>query len=350
MARRLLALVSLALIGCFGATGAQAKGIIGVRAGTGVTMPGSAYRYLAISPNSTPRVTLVERIDKRDGHVDRWWQLRGEYNIPAVAYDGSASGLSGDGGTLVLSRSSLTQGYPPKSTRLAILDIDRHLHHPNGGPRHAFTYVDLPGDFSVDAISPDGATAYLIHHFRGLAGRATYLSRYEVRALDLESGRLRLEPIVDPREADERMEGLPITRTTSPDGRWAYTLYDGNLYDNDGKAPFLHALDTVAGEAVCVDLPQLANLPRHLYYLLQLRRSGGDLEIWRRRPSPQRARMLLSIDTRSFAVQRPQALATASSGIDSWSLIFSLSTAGLLLLAWVGWRQRRPGDDGAAGR
>jgi hypothetical protein len=330
----------MALIACCGAAVAQAKGVIGVRAGNGVTVPGSPYRYLAISPNATPRLTLVERIDKRDGHVDRWWQLRGEYNVPAVAYDGSGSGLSADGGTLVLSRSSLAQGYPPKMTRLAILDVDRHLHHPNGGPRHAFDYIDLPGDFSVDAVSPDGATAYLIHHFRKLAGRATYLSRYEVRALDLKSGRLQPKPIVDPSEPDERMEGLPITRATSPDGRWAYTLYDGNLYDDDGEAPFLHALDTVAGEAVCVDLPQLAKLPRHLYYLLQLRRSGGDLEIWRRVPGPAKARVLLSIDTRSFAVQRPQPIATASTAGGPWTALGPLAVGGLLAVALVLWRRR----------
>ena len=51
-------------------------------------------------------------------------------------------------------------------------------------------------------------------------------------------------PIVDKSEPDERMAGLPITRQTTADGRWAYTLYDGA-----GKEPFVHALDTVNGEA-----------------------------------------------------------------------------------------------------
>lgn len=346
MTRRLLPLVSLALIGCLGATGVQAKGIVGVRAGTGVTMPGSAYRYLAISPNSTPRVTLVERIDKGDGHVDRWWQLRGEYNVPAVAYNGGASGLSGDGGTLVLSRSSLTQGYPPKSTRLAILDIDRHLHHPNGGPRHAFTYVDLAGDFSVDAISPDGSTIYLIRHFPNLTGPA-YVARYEVRAYDVKSGRLLPEPIVDPDEPEERMEGLPLYRATSPDGRWAYTLYDGN-----GEEPFIHALDTVAGSAVCIDLPQLETLPRRFYYLLQLqpREGGRELAVVRRVPGPSEPRTLLAVDTGSFEVSRPAPVATASSGIGPWPPVLALTAAAGLLLAWLGLRRRRAGgaSDGAS--
>ncbi len=311
MAKRSLPL-ALALIACCAAPAAQAKGIAGVRPGDGVTVPGSPYRYLALSPNSKPRVTLVERVDRRDGRVDRWWQLRGEYEVPAVAYDGSASGLSADGSTLVLARSSLTQPYPPKLTRLAVLDVDRHLHHPNGGPRRAFRYVDLPGDFSVDAISPDGATAYLVHRFRRLAGRATYLPRFEIRALDLESGQLQRPPVVDPGGPRERMRGLPITRATSRDGRWAYTLYDANLYDDDGRAPYLQALDTVAGRVVRVGLPQLASMPRHRYYLLALRQRRGELEIWRRTPGPGAARLLLKVDERSFDVRRPVPVATSS--------------------------------------
>src|ERR1044071_10353670 len=123
-AKGLLGLVLLALITYGGGATAEAKGLAGVRPGNGVTVAGSHYRYLAISPNATPRVTLVERIDKRDGRIDRWWQLRGEYEIPAVAYDGSASGLSADGDTLVLSRSSSPEEHPPRLTRLAVLDVN----------------------------------------------------------------------------------------------------------------------------------------------------------------------------------------------------------------------------------
>ena len=49
------------------------------------------------------------------------------------------------------------------------------------------------------------------------------------------------------------MRGYPLTRVASPDGRWAYTLYDGG-----GKHPFVHALDTLEGRAVCIDLPAFA--------------------------------------------------------------------------------------------
>ena len=45
------------------------------------------------------------------------------------------------------------------------------------------------------------------------------------------------------------MHGNPMTRATSADGRWAYTLYDGNGH------PFVHALDTAPATARCIDLP-----------------------------------------------------------------------------------------------
>jgi hypothetical protein len=38
---------------------------------------------------------------------------------------------------------------------------------------------------------------------------------------------------------------------TSPDGRWAFTLYAG------GDEAFIHALDTERATAVCIDLPMV---------------------------------------------------------------------------------------------
>ncbi len=43
-----------------------------------------------------------------------------------------------------------------------------------------------------------------------------------------------------------------MTRATSPDGGWEYTLYDGG-----GAHPFIHALDVVEGATVCIDLEML---------------------------------------------------------------------------------------------
>ena len=52
------------------------------------------------------------------------------------------------------------------------------------------------------------------------------------------------------------MAGFPQTRATSPDGRWAYTLYEPAERDHPA---FIHALDTKRGTAVCIDLDPLAD-------------------------------------------------------------------------------------------
>ncbi|HUC08167.1 MAG TPA: hypothetical protein VMR96_08755 [Solirubrobacterales bacterium] len=343
-------LVVLLILLSAGATApsAEAKGLeMGAR--NGVTVAGSPHRYVTVTTHTTPKLTVVARTDRRGGRVDRWWQLGGAYDVPAVDYNGSGGGLSADGKTLVLSHFDFDSPvYPPRTTRLAILDTklrpQRHLQAGQRRPPSVFRSVKLRGHYAFDAISPDGSTIYLIHHFANLSGPA-YITHYEVRAYDVKSDRLLPEPVVDPEEPQERMEGLPLYRTMSPDGRWAYTLYDGN-----GKEPFIHALDTVAGQAVCVDLPQLADLPRRFHYLLQLqvRAEGRQIVLLRRVPGPKPTRALLSVDTRDFAVQRPAAVATASSGIGPWPPIVALSAVALLLLGWIGRRHRRVDGEGAA--
>ena len=108
--------------------------------------------------------------------------------------------------------------------------------------------IALPGWYTVDAISPDGRSLYLIHYLRQDA------ASYEVRAFDLVAGRLVRAPVVDPREPGEKMQGLPMTRATSADARFAYTLYV-----RPQGAPFIHALDTMRGSAACIDLRSLAH-------------------------------------------------------------------------------------------
>lgn len=46
------------------------------------------------------------------------------------------------------------------------------------------------------------------------------------------------------------MAGWPMTRATSADGRWVYTLYR-----RDGGYPFVHVLDAQRGVAHCVGIP-----------------------------------------------------------------------------------------------
>jgi hypothetical protein len=259
----------------FGAVGA-AQGVIEHRSGT-------SYRYLTINPQTKPALTIVERIDIGDGTVDRWWYLRGNYFIPAVAFDGSPGGLSANGNALALVR--LSRAYPPRRTRLAVLDTDVYLSHPirpgQQRPRHAIRHISLPAYFAFQAISPNGSKLYL-RRYRPLDHPS---DDFALRVLNAGNGKLAPRPLAVSSDA-RTLSGLPISGTSSPDGRWAYALYDG-----DKHQPFLLALDTLSERVIRVDLPGLERLAaslqpgrKHLAfpYLLKLRldSSGRNLAVY----------------------------------------------------------------------
>jgi hypothetical protein len=208
------------------AANAQADGlpVLGIDAGaTGVATPGGRDRYVTIPAESN---TVLARVSRDDGRILASRLLHGTFTIPAVAYDGSAGGISGDGRTLVLITPRAT--FPRAATTFALIDT------PQLAPRGRIT---LQGDFSFDAISSRGESLYLIQYTSALDP-----TRYLVRHYDLTTRRLVAAPVVDPREPSEKMRGRPLTRSTSRDGRWAYTLYD-----RAGRTPFIHALDTRRG-------------------------------------------------------------------------------------------------------
>jgi hypothetical protein len=298
-------------VALFALLAAPARGgggpVVGADAGpSGVTARGVAARYV------TQRVrggTLVLRIVRPGGAVETSRVLREKLVVPAVAYDGSATGLSADGTTLVLAAPS---GTYAKRSRFAVLDTGTLA------PRQT---VSLRGDYALDAISPDGETLFLIET---LSRDGT---RYDVRAYDLRRRRMLRDPIVDPGEADEPMRGSPVSRVMSRDGRWAYTLYDGN-----GKTPFIHALDTERARARCVDLDALAGRDDVVGMVLGLGGGGGGSVVVR----DYAGRRVLSVDPRTFAVHPPRAAAPAvvSDGGPGWLWPFA-GVAALALLAAV---------------
>jgi hypothetical protein len=250
----------------------------------------------------TERGTVVARIGD-SVYVSRL--LDGRYTVPVIALDHTASGLSTDGSTLVLINPRLS--FPRARTSLVVLDASN---------LRTRAHIVLQGDFSFDALSPDGTRMYLIHY---LSPRDP--TRYEVRALDVPSGKLLPTPIVDKSEPDERMAGLPITRATTADGHWAYTLYDGA-----GHEPFVHALDTVKGDAHCIDLEMLAG--RQDLYGLRLDLGGGDAEL----AVVDGAQELIAIGTTSFEPVSAKTTAPVSAETSSrnWPPIVALSILALL--------------------
>jgi hypothetical protein len=222
-------LILLAALAAAPASSAGGPPQYAAQGGSGVTAPNGSVHYVAV-----PGVlsTTIESIG-RDGSVLSWPSFDGSWGIPMITYQEPA-GLSRDGRSLVLQ--STAYGGP---TSFLVLDT-RTMRL-----RDRFT---LKGNYSFDALSPDASKLYLIQRVD-----ANNYSRYIVRDYDLSAHTLLPGRIADRTQKSWVMQGDAVTRTTSPGGRWAYTLYM-----NSGGTPFIHALDTVKGVAHCIGIPWAA--------------------------------------------------------------------------------------------
>jgi hypothetical protein len=228
-----MALVAVVVAAVPGVADADGLPVLGVDVGNSGVVTADGARYVTMASGGN---TVVARVAQTGGRVLMWRSFPGTFTIPAVAYDGSAGGLSADGKTLALIEPR--QSFPRAQTRFLIL----------GRGLAARGSVSLKGDFSFDAISPNGRWLYLVHYTSPQDP-----TRYLVQGYDLRHWRLSPAPIIDPTAPGDKMRGNPVTRAMSADGRWAYTLYDGG-----GGTPFVHALDTVARTAHCIDLDSLS--------------------------------------------------------------------------------------------
>ena len=272
-ARVRLVLMSFALATMLVVTGSAAGGKGGPSPGVELSGPGiattnGAVRYVAQYKAGLTTVTAYDR----DGQSLGRGSVAGVLGIPRVAFDGSLDGLAHDGRSLVLASPDKVEG----KSRFAVLST-RNL--------KLRQMITLRGSWSFDALSPDGRTLYLVEY--ASTGRPTY----RVRAYDLIRGTLLREAVIDPRQGGRAMTGLPVTRAFGPGGVWAYTLYQ-----KPGSFPFVHALDTVRGKALCIELPwkgnqgKLFDVRMHVRgRSLVLRGLGGT--------------HLATIDTREFVVQ-----------------------------------------------
>jgi hypothetical protein len=218
----------------------------------GATAPGDPYRYVALPARGA---TTLLKVSRDDGIALRHRLIAGESVVGAVAMDASTTGLSADGATLAL--------IEPRGAQVQRVT---HLVLVNTLTLRPTARLAIPGDFTLDGISPDGRRLYLVQYRSPAANPLDYA----VRAYDVAHRRLLPKPIVDARHPDEKMTGFPMTRAVSPDGRWAYTLYSG------GEENFVHALDMADGRAFCVDLEGLT--PDELSAMrLAVRRGHVDL-------------------------------------------------------------------------
>ena len=275
----------------------------------GIVSSDGRWRYVTL-PTGKP--IFLAQIATDGGRIVDQRRTHGFFEIPAVAEDLSPGGISADGRTLVLTKPYIR--LKQRHTKFTLFEAD-----PLKSPRR----LTLPGAFTFDAISPDGSKLYLTQYESKIDPTA-----YAIRAYDVETGQLLRRPVIDPTEPEEEMRGFPVTRAASPDGRWAYTLYDGN-----GDTPFIHALDTAQGTARCIDLDALADLPSRLIHRLDLQVSpdGGTLTVNDARGP------VAAMDPTTFAVTTPESTTPESGDSDGppWMLLVAAGVSAVAVAAAV---------------
>ncbi len=252
MFRRLAAL--LAALGALAAAPSALAAFpapLAVQGGDGLLSLNGSVRFTATKDGADTLVSAVST----DGGGSLWKQtVKGAYGIPAITESGLAAGLYHDGSAFVLQN----VGIGPKSS-FVILDA-RDL--------AVRDTISLGGTFGFDALSPDASRLYLIQHLS-----TNDIQHYVVRAYDLTTHTLMPGRIADKTQKSWVMQGWAVSRVTSADGRWAYTLYA-----NPGGYPFIHALDTVKGVAHCVGLPWKAT-DQTAVYTFTLALKGGSVAV-----------------------------------------------------------------------
>jgi hypothetical protein len=179
--------------------------------------------------------------------------IAGEFGIPMVTTN-VPGGLFRDGSTFMLQ----SVGSAKQTTFQLV----------NTGDLAIRDTITLDGTFAYDALSPNSKTLYLIQHTS-----VEDVEHYIVRAYDIGEHSLRPGRIADKAQKSWVMQGWPVTRATTKNGRWAYTMYL-----NPGGYPFVHALDTVRGTAHCVGFAwPTKNQPDLLGYRLSL--AGKKLRV-----------------------------------------------------------------------
>ncbi len=280
--------------------------------GAGVTSKNGAFHYVAL-PNGTG-ATLLAKVYTAGIEVYGSMTLPGSWGTALIGNGGEAGqGLSRDGRTLVLES---TTGPLGPSSKFLVLD-----------PTHwkVLERITLPGSFTFDALSPDASTMYLIQYTA-----SNDLTHYSVREYDLRTNRLLSGKVAARDEGgnEKTMAGYALTRTTSANGRWVFTLYQ-----KPSGMPFIHALDTVRANAHCIDLPWSKTNTGVYNVALSLRDRDRTLAVhWRS------GRPWLNVAVGSWQVSAP------SGGGFPWGWVATGIGGGLTLLAAgasVLWRRRR---------
>src|SRR5258708_3355593 len=164
-----------------------------------------------------------------------WHKLRvpGPFLLPPATISGLPGGLSQDGRWLVLQAFDNNDAGLPTGTHFLVVGTSF---------KTAAKQIDLPGYFQFDAVSNDGKRLYLIEYLSSTI--------YHVRLLDLGTGRLDPQIVVDKTDGNPAMTGLRLSGVASGDGHWLYSIY---IREHQGA--FVHALSLDGNIAFCIHLP-----------------------------------------------------------------------------------------------
>jgi hypothetical protein len=251
-----------------------------------VGAPADGFTWIATATTDGDETVVADRLPEPRGAGPQV-RIPGHWRFPHVGTDPIPVGRSLDGSTFVLE--ATTPGT--KVTRFAV--VENPVIGITNGSLKLVRILELPGTFDYDTLSPNGKVLYVVEHLEAAAG-----GRYQVRAIDLPSGVMRDGVIVDKANPEESMAGYPISQLRRSDGS-VLTLYDGPEH------PFIHALQSVDGYALCIDLPGKSDANRAAWGLAQ----GADLgTVFAVNPP---AGLAVDVDPAGYAVRRWSTIETA---------------------------------------
>lgn len=186
--------------------------------------------------------TTVQAVDLASGRVEHTATFAGTFDSPDGGSWPLPGGLSPNGHWLAL------QHDPTEREQTAYAGAGQWqsqfvvLPTAFGQPPRR---IDLAGNFTIDAVSDDGTSLYLIE----TVPNASVPDQYRVRRYDLAQSTLQPGAIVDKTGTDV-MSGTRHAAVPSRDGHWLFSLYVGAR-----SGPFIHALNLTDRYARCIDVP-----------------------------------------------------------------------------------------------
>lgn len=204
--------------------------------GGGGIVRGHTLYYLAYVGGNTHLVA-----SPTNGGTPRSLILGGDWYFPNSP--GGAEGLSHDGKTILLV--NLLQKQRSTATTFLVVDPARMK-----VVRQLTPYANQGVPFLLtDGLSPDASRLFAVEYTNPVAGLASPCSAEH--GYDLNPYR-DISATIHTDAYRKGSMGAPLTRATTPDGRWDYTLYR----ESGSGRLLIQVLDTVGSSVHCVYLPK----------------------------------------------------------------------------------------------